>query len=326
VTRERSGRGVASALVFAPETILVVMIVVTILVFGAIRPSFLTMPSLANLAISCAFVGIIAIGQTLLLVSGEFDLSVGAVAGLASVVGAMTIVFAGQPIWVGFAVCLGVGLFAGAFNSFCVVLLGLPSFITTIAVLFIASGLALAITNGDPVFPLPTGLTDFGSATPLGLSWMFLIFVVLGVAADFVVRRTAFGRKMLATGGDRSVAEFVGIRTGWIKVSAFVACSVLAALAGFLQTAAQFTAQPTTGTGAELTAIAAAVIGGTSVFGGSGSPLGTMLGVVFLTVATTGLVSIGLGANWQTALVGIVLISAIAVDAWRRRRRGVRTS
>ncbi|MEU7838853.1 MULTISPECIES: ABC transporter permease [unclassified Nonomuraea] len=308
-----------------PEIELALAILVSILVIGGLESSFFRYASLANLAVGAAFIGIIALGESILLLAGEFDLSVGAVAGLASVVGAKSMIATGGNIPIGVLAAVGTGLLVGAINAACVVLLRLPSFITTIGMQFIASGLATFITHGNPVYPLPAALTQFGLATPLNLSWMFFIFLGLGVLIDLGVRFTTNGRRLMASGGDPAVAAITGIRTGRVKAAAFLICSGIAALAGLLQMASQGVAQPTTGNGAELSAIAAAVIGGTSIFGGSGSPLGAMLGVLFLTIITVGVVVVGFGANWQSLAIGIILVIAIGADVARRRASTRRT-
>jgi ribose/xylose/arabinose/galactoside ABC-type transport system permease subunit len=224
---------------------------------------------------------------------------------------------------IGVAVCVGVGLVFGALNAFCVLLLGLPSFIATIGTGLIAVGLAVFVTKGDPVYPLPTELTDIGFASPLGLSWGLFVFLALGLLLNYLSRNTRLGRESIAVGGDAHTALIAGIRVTHRKAIAFLMCSGLASIAGLMQIASQGTAVPTLGTGVELASVAAAVVGGVSVFGGSGTITGAMLGVVFLNVLTSGLAASGVSPNWQTFAIGFILILAIALDVARRRRKGL---
>lgn len=307
---------------------LLVTIAIVLVVVGLDSPRFLSPASLGNLLNAVAFVGFVALGQTLLLLAGEFDLSVGAVSGLCAVVAALAMVNMGLPVLLGVLVAVVLGGALGCANGLITVVLRVPSFITTIGMAGIASGLGLFITRGEPVRGLPGEFLDFGTARllqPFGLAWMFVIFAVLAVVFELVLHFSAAGRAVFATGGDAEVARLAGIRTGFVKVVAFVITGMLAGLAGILQASYQSIALSTTGSGGvELQAIAAAIIGGTSILGGTGSILGTVLGLLLLGVVTSGLVVIGVPINWQSLAVGVILIAAVALDFLQRRTRGRR--
>jgi ribose transport system permease protein len=293
--------------------------VVAVVVVGLFNSDYIGHKSLVNVLVSAAFVGIIALGEALVLLSGELDLSVGAVAAFSAVLGGKTMVSTGS-ITLGVLVTLATGAGFGVVNAVCVLVLRLPAFIATIGTMYIASGLAVYVTGGNPVYPLPVSFGRFGQDTLGGFTWMFAIFLLLGAAVDLSVRFTPTGRRLLATGGDAPVAAIAGIRVGLTKTKVFVTCSLIASLAGFLKMSADSVAQPTTGLGTEFTAITAAVVGGISIFGGSGSVLGAMIGAVFLSVIATGLPTTGLGTNWQNFATGVILIGAIGLDVARRRR------
>jgi len=305
-----------------PESDLIIAGSVLLILFALLNSSYVNPNSLAQVLVGSAFIGVITLGQAWLLLTGEFDLSVGSVAAFSSVVGALAMRSTDSAL-LGVAVCLAVGAAFGALNAFTVLILGLPSFIATIGTGFIAAGLAVFITNGDPVYPLPAALTDLGLAAPLGLSLGVFIFLILGAALNFLSRNTRLGRESIAVGGEPTTARIAGIRVLQRKTIAFLMCSSLAALAGMVQVAAQGTAVPQLGTNAELASVAAAVVGGVSIFGGSGSITGAICGVLFLKILTTGLASTGVSTSWQTFSVGIVLIIAIALDVARRRRKGL---
>ncbi len=288
-------------------------------VFTVVNPLFLGAGSVRALLISMAVLGIVAVGQTLLIICGEFDLSVGAVAGLSAVVSAQLMVLADWSPAAGIVAGLAVGALIGAINGAVVLRLGVPSFIATIGMLYIGRGLATYLSGGAPVGPLPEAVGAFGNARPLGLTWAFGLFCVLAVLGEFVLLRTVYGRNLYAIGGNEEVARLVGINTAAVKLSCFVLVGFLAALAGILQASQVALAQHTTGSGWELLVVAAVVIGGTSLFGGAGTVVGTCLGLLLLQVVTFGLLSSGVQLHWQTFAVGVIMIIAVAYDLLRRR-------
>lgn len=307
---------------------LLVTIAVVIVIVSLENPRAVSGASLANLLNSISFVGFVALGETVLLLSGEFDLSVGAVSGLCSVVAALAMVNGGAPVLAGVLVAVVLGGAFGLANGVVTVKFGVPSFITTIGMAGIASGLGLFITRGEPVRGLPPEFLDFGAARLGGLSWMFLIFAGLAIGIEVVLHLMVPGRHVFATGGDPTVARLAGINTGRVKITAFVVTGMLAGTAGILQASFQSTALATTGSsGVELQAIAAAIIGGTSILGGAGSIFGTIAGLLLIGVVTNGLVAVGVPTNWQGLAVGMILIAAIGLDVLQRRirqRRGAR--
>lgn len=296
-----------------------VPLTVAVVVFSLANSAFLNWANLALILNTLAFVGIVAVGQTLLIGSGEFDLSVGAVAALSAYVAAMLVVRSGVPLPLGLLAGVAIGAAFGVFNGLVTTRLGVPSFIVTIGTLYIARGITDTLAHGVSVYPLPEALTDFAAIRVADVSVVVFILLALVLAAELTLRRTIFGRRLLATGGNADAARVIGVSTDRVKVQAFVLVGVLAAVAGLLQIASLGTGDPGVGNSWELTAIAAVVIGGTSLFGGQATVVGTLVGVLTLQVIANGIVSLGLETNWQTFAIGALMVVLVAIDVLRRK-------
>ncbi len=226
-------RGHAVRVLALGELGVAVALLLAALLFYAIQPAFLSVRNIRAILTVVSFVGIIGIGQTILLVSGEFDLSVGSVAGLCAVVSARLMTTLALPVPLAIAGGLLLGAVIGLINGVVVVRLRIPAFIQTLGMLFIGQGLTQVVTNGYPIYPLPDAVGAIGETDVLfGLGWSFCFFVVVAVLADFMLRRTVFGRNLYATGGSREVARLVGIDPDLYKIGAFVLIGVLSEVAG----------------------------------------------------------------------------------------------
>ena len=295
-------------------------VVVISLIFYAIQPAFLSGQNIRAIFSFVSFVGIIAIGEAVLLIVGELDLSVGSIAGLGAISTGKLMASAGLPVWLAIFGGLLLGASIGLLNGLIVVKLKIPAFIQTLGMLFIGQGLIQVITNGYPVYPLPDAVADFGQAAVVfGLGWSFVFFLVLAIVADFVLRRTVLGRNVYATGGNAEVARLVGINSDLYKIGAFVLVATLATLAGIFVMADLASGTPSIGQGWELNVIAGVVVGGISLFGGAGTIVGALCGMLLLQVLQSGLVVIGVGANWQQIAVGTIMVIAVGLDLLRRR-------
>ncbi|MDE1996079.1 MAG: ABC transporter permease [Rhizobiaceae bacterium] len=302
------------------EVGVIAALIILIALFYVIQPAFLSERNIRAILQVVSFVGIIAIGQTLLLVCGEFDLSVGSVAGLAAVVSAKLMTTFGMPVPIALIGGLATGGMIGLVNGLVVVRLRIPAFIQTLGMLFIGQGLIQVVTNGAPVYPLPDSVGAIGMQTIVfGLGWSFVFFVVAAIIADFVLRRTVLGRNMYATGGNPEVAQLVGINTNAYKVGAFIAIGMLAAVAGMFVMADLSSGTTSIGSGWELTVIAGVVVGGVSLFGGAGTLAGGIVGILLLQVVSSGLVVIGVSSNWQQIAIGVIMVVAVGLDIARRR-------
>lgn len=306
-----------------PEVGVLIPLLGFILVFYLINPGFLKFDNIAALVRAMSFIGVIALGQTYLMISGAFDLSVGTVAGMSAVVSAALMVWYHWPIPLAILGGLATGAAAGLVNSFVVLKLGVPAFIATLGMLNIARGISYLITKGYTIYPLPDAVNKFGTAEPLNTSWSFIIFVIMAVIFAFILGKTSYGRKLYAVGGNPEVARLAGISPAKIQLSGFILTGMCAALAGMLLMARIVIGNPTIGIGWELNVIAGVVIGGVSLFGGSGSIIGAVIGLTIMQVVTNGLVVIKLDPYWQTVAIGLIMIIAVAVDILRRKSKTV---
>ncbi|HWA79686.1 MAG TPA: ABC transporter permease [Acetobacteraceae bacterium] len=290
-------------------------LVALIAFFGATAPSlFLTANNfeviLQNSAVQC----VVAIGMTFVIIIGSIDLSVGSCMALVGMLAAMASTFVGG---LAFFITPFLGAIIGLINGLLFVYGGVPSFVVTLGMLSVARGLTIIISGGFPVNLPPTGLfTAIGNAPG-----PFLIVVVLALAASFLLLKTAFGRYTLAVGGDEEKAKMLGLPVDRLKVAVFTLSGALAGLGGGILTAEVGAGTPTMGTGFELTAISAVVIGGTSLTGGSGSILGTIVGSLVMSTLANGMIILGISTNVQIVMTGAVLVGAVMLSIQRGKLR-----
>jgi ribose transport system permease protein len=304
-----------------PEVGVLIPLLGFILLFYLINPIFLKPDNIAAMVRAMSFIGVIAMGQTFLMISGAFDLSVGNVAGLGAVVCSALMVREHWSISAAVLGTLAVGAGVGLVNSFVVLKLGVPAFIATLGMYNIARGISYLISKGYTIYPLPDAVNKFGTAEPLNTSWSFIIFVIMAIIFAFVLGKTSYGRKLYAVGGNPEVARLAGISPAKIQLSGFVLTGMCATLSGMLLMARIVTGTPTIGLGWELNVIAGVVIGGVSLFGGAGSIIGAVIGLLIMSVVNNGLVVIKLDPYWQTAAIGVIMIVAVAIDILRRRSK-----
>ncbi|WP_373356799.1 ABC transporter permease [Pseudoroseicyclus sp. CXY001] len=277
---------------------------------------FLNPNNLLNIIRQTAMIAVMAIAMTFVLSAGEIDLSVGAVAGLASVTVALSIAAAG-PV-AGVLAGLATGLAVGVFNGWLTTRIGIPSFLTTLAMMGIAKGVAMWVSDTAAVPILHQGYAwVFGGGAvgriPVLLFWM----LVLGVIGHFTLKRTSFGRRVLATGGGETAARFSGINTKSMKFRVLVLSSLAASLAGMLYAGRLQSGRFQLGEGDELSVIAAAVLGGTSLFGGKGTVIGTIVGALMIGLINNGLILMGLEFSQQLIARGGIIILAVALSQKR---------
>jgi ribose transport system permease protein len=296
------------------------VVIALVIVFQTINPMFMTPANIFVMLRSSAFVGIVAVGMGFLLISGMIDISVGSIAGLASVASAYAVVKMGLGIEVGILIGLLIGLSCGLINAFLILRMHLPAFLATIGTMYAYRGIAQTISKGYTIFPLPESVGNFGSAAPLGISWAWWLFIALVIVGDIVLAYTVWGLKVKAIGSDREIARMTEVDVNRVSAHVFALCGICAAVAGMLLTSRVASGTPTMGEGWELGAITAAAIGGVSLFGFEGSMMGVLLGVLLIQVVQNGLVVIGASAYLQSVEIGVLLILTAIVDVKRKEQ------
>ncbi len=294
-------------------------------------PSFRSVENFQNIGRQIAVVAILAVGETLVIVTAGIDLSVGSLIALTSVLGALTMrgvvgggasgveVIPGTAVPLGIVVGLASGALVGAISGAIIEYLSIPAFIVTLGMLGICAGSAKLAAGGISVGDLPPainwlGANDIGGVFPMATA----ITLVVVAAGQLLLAKTAFGRALYAIGGNREAARLSGIPVRRVSMACFALCGLLAGLAGIVSMARTGSAQPTAGEGYELHAVAASVIGGTSLMGGEGSITGAFIGALIMGVLSTGLDHLGLSNFWQQVVIGGMIVIAVLVDRARR--------
>lgn len=311
-------QGVARLRKWEGSGILVALVILTALLSVA-APAFLSQYNLSVVARQASFVGLIALGQTLVLLIGGIDLSVGAAAGLSAIFGSLLLTQTGIDPYMVVPITMAFGFVLGCANGFFVARLGLNPFIVTLASWEIFAGLTLVITKGYPIRPLGEAFRVFGQGSIFGVPVPVVIFIACGAILTYVLNRTRFGRNIYAIGGNREAAALVGIRVWRVEFIVFGLAGMLAALAGILYASRMDSGQPSVGEGWLMGAITAAIIGGTSLRGGQGTVLGTILGALLMAVLANGIVLLNVSGYWERVIIGLVVLVAILVDLIRRR-------
>lgn len=298
-----------------------VPVIVLLLVIGAfVNPAFLTADNFINVAQESAALGLVVVAETLILLTGKFDLSLQSTYGLAPMVGAFLIVSkAGQGLgtewnpFIGIAIVLLVGLVIGAFNGFLIIKLGFNAFIFTLAMLILLAGIQVGLVGGRTIYFLPAAFTYLGSQSLLGVPVSVWVTGAIFLLAALFLRYHRVGRAIYAIGGNTEAARAAGIRVDRIRIGVFVVASILAALAG-LMTAGQVVAVTADqGNNLIFTVFAAAVIGGISLDGGRGRMVGALTGVILLALVTNILVLSQIQTFWIDAATGLIILIALAL-------------
>ena len=277
-------------------------------------PQFLTTQNMANLLQQSSLTGIVAIGMTVVILTSGIDLSVGSVAALSGMLVAIFIGI-GLPWPVAMALAIGSGMVLGGVMGGLRAYLVLPAFMVTLAGMQSIRGMTYLTTNGTPTTAeIPMGLRFLGAGSIAGIPVVGIIFVATTLIVGFMLRRTTFGEHIYAVGSNAQAARLSGLPVQRITTAAYVICGGLAALTGVLLTARLTIGQPTANTGLELDAIAAVVLGGTSLFGGKGGVLGTFIAVLLLSVLRNLFNLLGLSSFFQMLVTGLILIAALIMN------------
>ncbi len=294
-----------------------------------IAPGFLGTSNFLTVGQQIAQIGIMAVGMTFVIINAEIDLSVGSIYGLGAI--CCGLLMSADVAWPIAALGgIAAGAAAGFLNGVMTVGFGIPSFIVTLGTLSVYRGVALLLSGGAPI-SLPSGDPNVAEFSLLGQGKLFglvpmqlIIFALVAVVGMIVLSRSRYGFNTYAVGGSTEAARLCGINTGRVRITAFTISGTMAGLAGVLGLSFLSYVQGVTGTGMELTAISAVIIGGAALFGGSGTMLGTIIGVAFIGVLQNILNLRGISSFWQTVATGAVIIIAVAADTWLRKRSGRR--
>jgi ribose transport system permease protein len=298
-------------------------LIVLLVLFGAMTlasDEFLTGDNMANLARQVAIFGIIAVGQLLVILTAGIDLSVGSVLGLTGCVTAQLLV-EGMPVPLAIVVGLLVGVVLGLFNGGLVAYGKLPPFIVTLGMLGIARGVVLVLTDASTVQPLPDSFGNIANGDFIGLPNLLWMFAIVVAITAFVLRRTVFGRYIYAVGSNPESARLSGVPVTAVLVSVYSIAGLLAAVGGILFASRLNAGIPTAGTGYELNAIAACVIGGASLFGAKGGAFGAAAGALIVATLNNGGNLLAVNAFYLQIIIGALILIAVAFDQWQSRAK-----
>lgn len=287
-----------------------------------LSPFFLTAPNLRTLAIGLAAEGIIVVGMTVALASGGFDLSVGSVMGLTAIITAHLFT-QGVNIWAAALAGIAAGVVVGGVNGALISRVGVNPFITTLGTLTVVRGLVYVISEGSslPISSAPDSFTALGSGRVAGIPIIVLIFLLVAIVWDYLLRNSAPLRRVFYVGSNVRAAALSGINVPRVQMSVYLISATLAAVAGLLSLARFGVGTPAMGSGVELRVIAAAVIGGASITGGVGTVLGSVLGITLLALINNALVLLQVDVNWQNTVFGTILILAVSADLLTKRNK-----
>lgn len=305
---------------------ILMVLVVLVALMSVIAPNFLTTDNLFNVARSISINAILAAGLTFVILTAGIDLSVGSTVAVAGVA-AVLVAIAGVPAPLAVLVGILAGALAGLVNGLLVAYMSLAAFIVTLAAMTYLRGLAYTMTDGQPIVDNMLSFRDIGNGYMAGVPVPVVVMVIVYIVAWFLLERTRYGRHVYAVGGNAEAARLAGVPVKRVLTSVYVVAGACAGLAGVIFAARVVSAQPTAGTGYELDAIAAVVLGGTSLMGGRGRIIGTLIGSMILGVLTTGLILMNVPFFTQLLIKGAVIVVAVSIDSLKqrpiRRRRAV---
>lgn len=297
---------------------ILMVLVALVLLMAIFAPNFNRVDNLLNIARSISVNAILAAGLTFVILTGGIDLSVGSIVAVSGVV-AVIAAIAGVPAPLAITLGMAVGAVCGLINGLLTAYLALAPFIVTLGTMTFLRGLAYTITNGQPIVSSGLNFKDLGNGYLAGIPVPVLVMLAVYLVAWFVLERTRYGRHVYAVGGNAQAARLAGVRANRVILSVYVVAGICAGLAGVIFAARVISAQPTAGTGYELDAIAAVVLGGTSLVGGRGRIVGTLIGAIILGVLTTGLILLNVQFFTQLLIKGVVIILAVAIDSLKQR-------
>lgn len=301
------------------ESSIIIILALYVIIVTCVNPVFLSFDNLINVFRSTGFTLIVVVGMTLVLITAGLDLSVGSIFALGAIVCGLCCQ-AGMPIVLAILMGTLVGVVAGFLIGGTIVKTGIPPLIITLGMQYIGRGLVSVITKGVPIYPLPESFVAiettklFGTIPiiiPIALIWAFIGHVLL--------KHTVFGRSVYAIGGNQDAAKISGININRTKILVYTITSTAAAFSGIMMASRMGSCEPSTGTGMELKVICAAIIGGTSTFGGMGTIIGATLGALFMEIITNSLTLMRISVYWQNLVFGVILVASVLLDQYKRQ-------
>jgi ribose transport system permease protein len=298
-------------------------LIVLVVFFGAMNSRFLLPGNLSDILLSTVVIGLLALGATFVIITGGIDLSVGTGMSLCSVMVGVVLTYLGLPLWAGVVGGILMGALIGAVNGFLISFLKIPPFIATLATMLVCQGMALVVSGTKPIYFTSTEVfSNLALGYPIAVlvipNEVFIFFAVATVAG-VVMSKTLLGRYTFSIGSNEEATALSGINVRSWKLWIYTAAGAFTGLAGVIIAARLNSAQPGQGMGYELQAIAAVVIGGTSLAGGKGSIVGTVIGALIMSVLTNGLRVISVPQEWQNVAIGVVILVAVYLDMLRRK-------
>lgn len=297
------------------------VLVLMLLVFSIIAKGFFSTRNLYYLLQQASVVGLLAVGETFVIVSKGIDLSVGTTVGLSCVMAALLITELDMPLALAICIAILLGALVGIINGILVAVLGIPAFIATLGTMYVFEAVALLSCGGNNIYSLPASIKEFSNLSILGIiPSITIITLILAIGAHILLSKTRFGRYTYAIGSNEEAARFSGVRVKTKLFMIYLMGGILSGIAGILMLCRLNCGVPLAGDGYEMNAIAAVVIGGGSLFGGEGTIPGALVGALIMTVLSNGLQLMGVSTYWQKLLIGIVLVCAVFIDNIRRKK------
>ena len=299
---------------------IVVIFLALVIVLAILKPSFISPKNLGNILKQASINGILAFGMMFVIISGGFDMSVGSTVAFAGILAAL-LGRGDYPLILAFMVALLAGLAVGIVNGVGVAVGNLPPFIMTLGTMTAVRGLALLVSNGNPVIGITPEYQAIAASSLAGIPMLAIFLIIVIVICTFVLSKTVYGRRVYACGGNINAAKVAGINTTFIKISTFAIAGLLAGFSGFLMTSRVTIGQPTAAESYEMDAITACVVGGVSMSGGVGKPWGVIIGTLLITVIANGLDILGVSSHWQKIVKGLIIVLAVLIDVKGKGRK-----
>lgn len=306
---------------FVIRNSMVIVLLLVMAYFSYRSARFATPDNALTILVAAAPFALVALGQTFVILTGGIDLSVGSVIAVSAMTASSIVVGSPELLWLALFAGIAAGVLIGVINGLVISQLGVAPFVATLGTLTAGSGIAYVIGGGAPINGLPAEWGTIANTTVFGVQVPVLIMIAGFVVSYLVLRKTSFGLRVYAVGGNRSAADVAGVKSRQILISVYVLSGALAGLSGVILSSRVISGPPNLGSGYELAAIAAVVIGGASLLGGRGSVWGTLLGLLLIQTLNNGLDILVVPAYWQKVISGVLIVAAVAVDVWSVRRR-----